>query len=383
MRTSMYKWMLAVGMTVSSAAGAETIVKPLVEVGSEARYDSEPYLDGHSEFFSKISPKLGARLASETLKLEGWYAADVLYKAERHDTAIDHRAAIKFSDQATRRLQLHGDLGFWRVEDPTSLPRVGVANVKVPIFYGTTGLGLSYRLSPRWTLVVDDKQEVAKIQLNNLPLSLTQTPSAGLKYQLGHNDELSSTYRYQAFLAMPSLVAQTHAALLGVSHKFSHTWTGYVRGGPLAFIKGAAGKRIGDDALVAVGEGGLVHTGQYSELDFVAGHDLVGSVGYATAVWADYVQAEFAIHPKQKLKLFIGAGAFRNGAAPDKAVDITGYTLGGGGSYAITHELEVALAGQRLQQSAQYDVAAQAVQLNRNIVGVRLNYTPEFSPKGL
>lgn len=383
MRTAMFKWVLAAGVTLSSAARAETVVKPLAEVGSEARYDSEPYLDGHSEFFSKISPKLGAKLASETLKLEGWYAADVLYKAERHDTAVDHRAAVKFSDQATRRLALHGDLGLWRVQDPTSLPRVGVANVKVPIFYSTAGFGVAYRLSPRWTLALDDKQEAAKIDANNLPFSLTQTPSAGLKYQLGHNDELSGTYRYQAFLAMPSLVAQTHAAIFGVAHRFSHAWTGYARGGPLAFVKGSAGKRIGGDAVVAMGEGGLVHNGRYSELDLVLGHDLVGSVGYATAVWADYAQAEFAIHPRQKLKLFVGAGAFRNGAAPDQAVDITGYTLGGGGSYALTRELEVALAGQRLQQSAQYDAAAQAVQLNRNIVGVRLTYTPEFNPKGL
>lgn len=378
MRTAIRAAIFAAAFFSAAAARGETIVKPLVEVGSEARYDDDPYMNGKQEIFSKISPKLGALLANEDLKLQGWYAADVMYKAIQQVPEVDHRGQLKLDARPTDKLTVRADAQLWRVQDPTSLPRLGIAAVPVPILYSTASAGLTWQVAQRWYLDVDDKQEFAKIYAHNLPFSVTQTPSAGFQYALSARDRFTGTYRYQAFLAWPSLTGQTHAALFGLNHQFTHTWHGYLRGGPLAYVNDRQG---GGTAVVPVGEGGIGWSGEYSEVDLVGGHDLVGSAGYAAAVWTDYVQLGWAYHPTKPLTLYLGAGAFRNGIAPAQASNIEGYSLGGGAAYAFNREWQLALNLQRLQQSAneQQDL----IQLNRNIAGVRLTWTPEFAPKGL
>lgn len=378
MRTAALQAVLAVAVLGAGVARAETVVKPLVQVGSEARYDSDPYLNGHEEIFSKISPTLGATIANENLKLQGWYAADVMYKAIQDVPEVDHRAQLKFDDQVSKKLKLRADAELWKVGDPTSLPRLGIAAVPVPILYSTAGAGFTWQVAQRWFLLVDDKQEFAKIYEHNLPYSVTQTPSAGFQYALTARDRFSATYRYQAFLAWPAVTGQTHAGIFGLNHQFSHTWHGYVKGGPLAYLDDRHG---GAASVVPVGEAGLGWSGEYSEVDLVGGHDLVGSAGYADAVWTDYAQLGWAYHPTKPLTLYLGAGAFRNGIAPAQDANIWGYDFGGGLGYAFNPAWAAALNVQRLSQTAneQQDLVA----LDRNIFGVRLTWTPEFSPKGL
>ena len=382
MRTTVQIAALAIGLSLVSAARAETLVKPLVELGTEARYDSDPYLDGENEFFSKVSPKVGATVENENLKLRGWYAADVMYKAIQQVPEVDHRGQLKLSDQLSRRLELHADLQLWKVQDPTSLPRTGLAAVPVPILYGTAALGLNYRLSQRATLQLDDRQEIAKIYAKNLPFSMTQTPSLGLRYALTERDTLTTAYRYQAFLALPQVVGQTHAVLLGIDHKLSHTWHVFAKAGPLMFLDGRTAAQLqnlgitAQSAVVPVGEGGLGWNGKYSEVDLVLGHDLVGSAGYAAAVWTDYAQLAWAVHPWAKVTFYVGGGGFRNGTAPAQTTNIYGYTVEGGVGYALTETLQLRGSAERLQQRA--DEKDQLVALDRNIFGVQLTWTPKL-----
>jgi len=376
-------WSMAVLSAFGAAvAHAETIIKPLIEVGTEARYDTDPYLNGNQEVFSKISPKGGVIIANENLKLSAWYAADALYKAVQQVPELDHRGAIDFKDQVSHKLAIRSDAEVWRVEDPTSLPRLGLAAVPVPIFYSTAGAGLTYDFTQRMSLLFDDRQEVAKIYQNGLPLSLTQAPSAELKYKLSVRDTVGVTYRYQAFIAVPTpasdLVGQTHAGLMSLEHRFTEKWHGYVKGGPLAWVDGT---QRGATSVVPVGEAGITWEGELSEVDLIGGHDLLGSAGYAAAVWADYAELAVAWHPTRKLNIWVGSGAFRNGLAPDGATTVQGYSVGGGLGWAFTREITGRVQAQRIQQQDINTGAAQLVAVDRNIFGVQLSWAPELSPK--
>ncbi|MBS2028818.1 MAG: hypothetical protein JST54_13030 [Deltaproteobacteria bacterium] len=367
-----------VGVLGAQVARAETIVKPLVELGTEARYDTDPYLNGNQEVFSKISPKLGLTAANEELKLDAWYAADALYKAVQQVPELDHRAAFDIKDQLTHRLAVRGDVEAWRVQDPTSLPRLGLAAIPVPIFYSTGGAGLTYQLSPRSSVLLDDRQEVAKIDQAGLPLSLTQAPSASYQYKLGARGTVGVTYRYQAFIAVPDVVGQTHTGLLTWDHQLSEKWHAYAKGGPLAWVDGT---QRGATSVVPVGEAGITWAGELSEIDLIGGHDLLGSAGYAAAVWADYAELAVAWHPWRKLNLWLGSGAFRNGLAPDGPTTVQGYSIGGGLGWAFTREISGHLQAQRIQQQDINTGAAQLVNVDRNIFGVQLTWAPEFAPK--
>jgi len=368
---------LGIGACLAGTAWAETVVKPLVELGTETRYDDDPYLNGKGEVFSKVSPKLGGTVDNERLSLKGWYAADVVYKAVAQEPELDHRAAVNLSAKLTHRLTLKSDLELWRVEDPTSLPRTGLAAVPVPIFYSTAGVGLDELLAPRWTLQLRDRNEVARIFKGDLPTTFTQTPSLALRFELTHRDVVTLGYRYQAFLALPRVVGQTHAGILSIDHQLSKTWHVYARGGPMAYLDGFYGR----SKLMPVGEAGAGWHGALSELDLLVGHDVAGAAGYAAAVWTDYAELDWAVHPLKKVTFYLGGGAFRNGAAPDGPLEVWGYSGGAGVGYAVTPTLQARLDAQRIHQVA---TGAQAlVGLNRNIVGVQLHWVPTFMPREL
>jgi hypothetical protein len=379
------KGLALLGLLWATEAHGSTRAKPLVEVSAEQRYDGYDGAEGvandlgANEYYTKVSPKVGFTLGGEELKLQAWYAADALYKAVRGTTGLDHRAHFLLQANTGPRTEVHSDAGFWKVQDPTSLPRLGVAQINRDVVYGSAALGGSYHFAEKWRVELDNRAEVAQILGVGLPVTVTETPIVALRHYFTERLNGAVHYRYQAFLGLPSVVGQGQTALASLDYRLSHTWTGRVQGGPAVYV-GAHGHAT----PLPSAEGALDYHGEYSEFDLVAGHDLVGSLGYAVAAWADYGQATWAYHPWRNWRFYAGVGAFRNGLAPAGPGNFLGYSLGGGGAYSFTRDMSVELAGQRISQLATgADVLGQAVNVNRNIAAVRLTWAPAFDPKEL
>jgi opacity protein-like surface antigen len=376
---------VGVSVGVPTSALAATQVKPVIELQAESRYDGYDgdYAAGKqdlgaNELYNKISPKLGADVGSETLKLQAWYAADIMYKALSATTGVDQRSDLKLTATPSDRVTIKGEGAFYRVQDPTSLPRLGVAQVNQEVLYSLVDLNISSRISQRWTWDVANRFELEQIYNIGQPLTLTESPATGLRYAVTARLNLGARYRYQSFVGMPDVVGQAHTAFFTGDYRLSATWTARLQVGPALYV----GRLVGNTNTVPVGEGAIEHQGEYSELGVVVGHDLVGSLGYATAAWADYAQAIWAWHPTKPWRLHVDAGAFRNGLAPDQPSGFVGYSVGGGVSYSLTDELRVELAAQRISQVATGgNVDLLAVNVNRDIAAVRLAWAPAFEPR--
>ena len=118
----------------------------------------------------------------------------------------------------------------------------------------------------------------------------------------------------------------------------------------------------------------------------MAGRDLIGAVGYAAVVWADFAQLAVAVHPIRDLRVFAVGGVFENGMAPVAPVDLQGYSAAGGLTYNFTREVSETLSAMYIYSQGIGPVAPGAdpfLSENTNIASVQLAWTPVIESKHL
>ncbi|RKH13013.1 hypothetical protein D7X74_22525 [Corallococcus sp. CA047B] len=365
------------------AAQAATILEPRLRLTAEERFDNDLRLGGGAgatggQFMTKLSPRLGLDVKNEQLTLDTFYATDLLARHGSGKTTLDHRGGFGLRDVLSRRLRLDASAKVFRVTDPTSLPRDGLARSTAPTFYAQAKVGLTGRVTDRMDVRGNYSFEATRIIEPGRVAGYAHTPSVELWYRSTRRLSLGAEYRYQGFLYAGDY-SQAHGASAALRYRLTRPTTLTLRGGPVRYLPSDA-SRGGWLPRVAVE---LVREGERSDIGFAVGHDLVGASGFSGAVWADYASVMAAHRFTAKLSAFGAASFFRNGTAPDlnytqwrNTTNVSqGYAVGGGVEYRMNRKLALQGAVDRIAQVGAADVAG-AGDLTRNVFALRLVMTP-------
>jgi hypothetical protein len=124
----------------------------------------------------------------------------------------------------------------------------------------------------------------------------------------------------------------------------------------------------------------LAHDLQHFEALLVVGHDLVGATGYTTALWADFAALTGGYRVSREVSVFANGSYFRNGRAPNQAIDSfsyqsgvsQGYVVGGGLEWRLTQFFSLQGFASRIAQVAG---PSTGIDYSRNIAAVRMSVT--------
>ncbi|ATB32618.1 hypothetical protein MEBOL_006106 [Melittangium boletus DSM 14713] len=377
----------------SPAALAATQVEPRARLSFEERYDDDFRLAGGvpaggaptaaqptGQLMSKLSPRIGLDAKDPSLKLESFYAADLLVRHGSGRVSLDHRGGLSVNKLLSRRLKVEVSGSIFRVTDPTSLPRESVARSNQPVLYGMSRLYVTNKLSRRVDVGAGYGFEGVKVleqgTLGGLPAGFVHTPYLEAWLRTTRRLSLGVEYRYQAFLFGDSL-DQAHGAFGALRYRLGRHTTTTLRGGPVAFM-GQDGTR----GLLPRVKLELLHERGTFDMGLVLGHDLVGASGFSNTLWADYAGLTFNKHFSNRFRLYGAASFFRNGKAPNEdafSVNVgenvsQGYALSAGFTFEVNRYVSMQAAVDRIAQVGMGDVAA-GVNLNRNVAAVRLHMT--------
>lgn len=371
------KLLVACALLGAPVASAATVLDSSLRVTAEERYDDDLRLSagGPGQFMTKLTPRLGLEVKNERFTTETFYAADLLARHGSGNVSLDHRLGLATQYLLSRRLKVELTGRFFRVTDPTSLPRDGLARSTSPTIYGQGRLMVSGRLTERLDARASYGFEGAKVfEAGRLP-GYVHTPSAELLYRGTRRLTLGLEYRYQAFV-FGDATSDSHGAFGSLRYRLSRVTTLTVRGGPVFFQQPAAVGPSGVMPRVAVE---LAREGEYTDWAFVTGHDLVGASGFTTALWADYASLLGTRRFTQKLSVFGAASYFRNGQAPGQdffqatAPQLSqGYAVGAGVEYRWDRSLSFVGA---LDRIAQVGAVGTGTDLTRNVAAVRVIYS--------
>lgn len=381
-RHASHRWSSAAALAalalLPGAAFAGAAVTPGLRVGLEERYDDDALLvdTGAGQLMTKVTPQVGLDVRSRTYETSGWYAADLLFHHGSGSFAVDHRGRARLDAKLTDRAWVDGKVDAWRVSDPTSLPRLGVAATLSPVLYGRAEAGAHYQLTERWSAGVGYAFEGARIYDGRSAAGFAQSPSLDAWYRVTRITDLGAELRLQQFVFGTESASAASAAAT-VKHRFTRQVHGSLRAGAGMFAQaGQAAWRPYPRAQLELGR-----EGERVDLALVLGHDLMGASGFTAALWADYGSAVIDWRMFERFKLYGAASLFRNGHAPDAGF----WPLGGAGTsqgYALAAGLEWQING-ALALKVQGDRYAQlgaagpgATDLIRNIASARLVVTP-------
>lgn len=369
-------------LIAAPAAQAATILEPRLRITAEERFDNDLRLGAGAgaggQFMTKLSPRLGLDVKNEQLTLDTFYATDLLARHGSGKVTLDHRAGFGFRDVLSRRLRLDATARVFRVTDPTSLPRDGLARSTSPTFYTQAKVGLTGRVTERMDVRGNYGFEATRIIEPGREAGYAHTPSVELWYRSTRRLSLGAEYRYQGFLYAGDY-SQAHGASAALRYRLSRPTTLTLKGGPVRYLPSEA-SRGGWMPRVSLE---LMREGERSEVGFAIGHDLVGASGFSGAVWADYASLMAAHRFTAKLSAFGAASFFRNGRAPGEyytewrnTTNVSqGYAVGGGVEYRLSRKLALQGAVDRIAQVGAADTAA-AGDLTRNVFALRLVMTP-------
>jgi hypothetical protein len=375
---------LALGLgLVPAAAWADVEVKPILQVTTEERYDDDVLLrteSGAGEFITKVSPQLGLDLKRPSWSFEGWYAADLLYAAESGQTDVDHRARLDIKDKTSERNTVSVDGQLWRVTDPTSLPRIGVAVEPWPILYGTATLTDAYWLTRRLQLETGYHFEGAQVYQPDRPAAFLNQPHATLWYSLDERTSVGAEYRFQEF-QFGGEVDHANSPAAAFKYRLTRETTFEAKAGPVFWAE----NNTGQTGLIPRGMVDLERTAGPLETAIEAGHDLVGASGFTAVLWADFASAVISYKlwgPLHRLRLFGGAAYFRNGYATNAAPwelgpvagSAQGYSAYGGAEWRVNPMFAVQGAANRIAQIG--GAVNGEADMTRDIVAFRLVITP-------
>ncbi|HYI02570.1 hypothetical protein [Hyalangium sp.] len=371
----MRKLLVACVLGTAPAALAAQVLDSSLRIVAEERYDDDLRLStaGGGQFMTKLSPRLGLELKDPRSKGESFYATDLLIRHGSGTVTLDHRGGLDVNHALSRRLQLAFTSRIYRVTDPTSLPRDGVARTLAPTLYGQARVSATGRATRRWDVRGSYAFEGAKVYEDGNQPGFAHTPSVEAWYRSTRRLALGLEYRYQGFL-YGDTYSQAHGAFAGLRYRLSRLTTLTARGGPVRYTspEGQAGWL----PRISVG---LDREGRLFDLGFAVGHDLVGSSSFDRALWADYASLVLARRFNDRLSVNAAASYFRNGHAPSEgAFSLSesplmsqGYAVECGAEYRFTRYLALQGTINRIAQVGTGDAAA-GVDLARNVLAVRL-----------
>lgn len=348
----------------ATVARADTLRRPIVGISAEERFDSAAAIGGESEVMSKLSPEAGYELKAENLKLDASYALDMIHHVRASNFTLDHRAKLDYAGRPIERLELHANGSFYRVEDMSSLPRFGIAQVRAPALWSSAELAVDWKLSHTAAAQVAYHLEAAKIYAYNYRIGTSHTAWGWLKNGFTHRLVLGVRSRAQLFLAGSDRYANTLSATGTARYQLTRHSFAELEGGPLLYRSVRDG-----NAWLPRFAGQIAYEARGFTFGVVGGHDILGAAGYASAVWADFVQLAFTYRFSLTVNGYIGGGYFRNGLAPRSAMDADGANGGAGLEWKFSPGFVAATT---------YDHIAQfgggGLGLQRDIVSLRLSY---------
>jgi hypothetical protein len=375
MRCGVRKLLVACVLFLAPGALAATVLDPSLRLTAEERYDDDFRLSegGTGQFMTKLTPRLGLQLKDPRTTGEGFYAADLLMRHGSGNVTLDHRSGMDLRYALSRRLRLDFTGRLFRVTDPTSLPREGLARSLSPIVYGQARLAATGRVSRRVDLRASYAFEGAKVFEPGREPGFVHTPSLEAWFRTTRRLTLGLEYRYQGFVFGDGY-SDGHSASGLLRYRLTRPTTLTVRGGPVLYRspEGVTGVL----PRVAVE---LAREGELFDIGVVVGHDLVGASGFTNALWADYASVMFARRFNNRWSVYGAGSFFRNGRAPnegafslkDTAFVSQGYAVGGGVEFRMSRYLTLQGAVDRIAQVGAEDEAA-GVDLARNVLAVRL-----------
>lgn len=374
----LHKLLVACALLGAPGASAATVFDSSLRLTAEERYDDDLRLSPDAtggQFMTKLTPRLGVTAKDPRLTAEAFYAADLLARHGSGKVSLDHRLGLSTQYLLSRRLRVDFTGRFFRVTDPTSLPRDGLARSTAPTLYGQGRLMVSGRVTDRMDARAGYGFEGARVYEEGRLPGYVHTPFAEVLYRGTRRLTLGLEYRYQGFV-FGEEYSDSHGASGSLRYRLSRVTTLTVRGGPVYFRQDPAVGPSGVLPRVAVE---LAREGEYTDVAFVAGHDLVGASGFTNAVWADYASLLATRRFTQKFSAFGVASYFRNGQVPGQdffqatAPGLSqGYAVGAGVEYRWDRSLSVVGA---LDRIAQVGATGTATDLTRNIAAIRLTYS--------
>jgi hypothetical protein len=390
--------LIFVGLLAWAAeAGAELV--PTLKLAVEERYDDDRLLQtnpgGGGQMVTKVSPIIGLDIKERTLVAHSLYAADLYLHSADGTTGVDHRAVVDLKDELSHRFAVDSKLEVWRVSDPTSLPRGGLARTRAPILYGSAEIAGSERLTRRTTLRVGYRFEGTKIYepdpdfdpaLNRTrPPGFAHAPFAELWYRSTRRSDIGVEYRFQYF-SFGTQASDANSVAAMYRYRISPDVRLMLKVGPTYYQKlsdpgacitasiGCDPSRSGWMPRVIFD---LTRDARGSRISFTLGHDLAGASGFTSGVWTEYA----SLYGTQKLfrdfSIVGGVSLYRNGPAANVALDswsgnqAKGYWVTAGLEWQVMRELSLTGAFTRLSQLAGFGVG----ELSRNVVALRLVYT--------
>jgi hypothetical protein len=362
------------------SANAATQLKPSLQVSLEERYDSDLLLreeaNAGGELLTKVSPKLGLKAQSEAWDANLWYSPDLMFHHGSGTVSLDHRGELKVGKRFSHRFRVAGDLQIWRVTDPTSLPRLGLAKTLSPVLYGKGDLHLDYSLTERWLGTAGISSEAARVYEADASAGYVLAPYARALYRLTRRANLGLEYRFSYF-HFGEAESMAHGVFGSWMYRLSRELTVNASAGP-SFYQDAAHPK--SNGVVPHLMGDLERTGPRFDWGIAAGHDLVGASGFTTALWADYASLMTGYRVTQAVRVYAVASVFRNGQAPNVGAASwtltgdgvgSGYAGGLGVEWKLTRILEAKATVDRYAQVANPLLVGEP-DLSRNVFALRL-----------
>ncbi|MBJ6763890.1 hypothetical protein JGU66_24225 [Myxococcaceae bacterium JPH2] len=362
------------------AVHASSVVQPRLRLMAEERFDDDlqvgPMATG-GQLMTKFSPQLGVNVKDERSEVDAFYAGDVLARHGSGKVTLDHRVGLEGQHWLSRRFKVDGAARVFRVTDPTSLPRAGLAWLDAPTFYAQARLGLMARLTQRMDLHAGYAFETTRVLEPGRLGGSSHAPNLELWYHATRRLSLGAQYRYQGFL-YAGRDSQSHGAFAMLRYRLSRPMTLTLQGGPVEYVA-PAGQQGGVLPRVQLE---LARHGERFDVGATVGHDLVGATGFVGAVWADYASMVVNHRFSAPLSAFVLGSYFRNGRAPDQfygewknTVHVAqGYAVGAGVEYRLRRGLSMQGAFNRIEQVGVAN-AVEAGDLTRNVLAARLIYT--------
>ncbi len=380
MRVSWKRWLAAAAVVgTSPAALAGTVVEPRARVSLEERYDDDFRLNDAGvtggQMMTKVTPRLGLDMKDPTLKLESYYAADLLMRHGSGRVTLDHRGGLMVNKRLSRRLRVEVSGSIYRVTDPASLPRDSVARSTDPVLYGQSRVYASGRLSRVVDVGAGYSFEGVRVLTADSAAGFVHTPFAELWLRTTRRLSLGAEYRYQGFVFGDNF-QQAHGAFGALRYRLSRQTTFTARGGPVFFTA-----EDGTGGVIPRVKLELLHEAGPFDMGLVAGHDLVGASGFTNALWADFAGLVLNRHFNDRVSVYGMASFFRNGRAPGEgaftweggARVAQGYALGAGLEFKINRYVSMQTAVDRIAQVGMDEEVAAGMNLTRNVAAVRLH----------
>jgi hypothetical protein len=381
-RAGIQSLVLLVCLSTAGSALAEWDVDPRFKVGFEERFDDDalflPELGAGGQLMSKLTPQVGFGAQTHTFDSEGFYAADFMLRHGSGRFTLDHRGGLNLKKAMSDRAFMDGRVNLWRVSDPTSLPRLGVARTLTPILYGRGEAGGTYLITERLSSRFSYAFEGAQVLETGRPPAFVHTPMLENWYRSTRRTDLGLAYRFQYF-AFGADTAFGHGAFAGLRHRLTRQTTLTVQAGPVYFQRY---DRSTSGFLPKV-TAEIGRDGEQFDLALVAGHDLVGASGFSSAVWADFASLLASYDFTGQFRMYSAASYFRNGQVPNVGLlpwsaeansAVQGYAVGVGAEWRVTRSFSMQLSADRLAQLSG-TVGPDETEFARNIVSLRLVLT--------